>query len=209
VVAVVPRVGQLVNKAGGVYLVGDNGLYAFANLAAFNSWSYSFAQIFPANTAEVALSQVGIVPVRKDGCSNLFDQIKGVCGNTVTPVGPTSMQAFVSHLYSCVLQRNGSDAEVNGWSVMFTSNKSTVSAMYTTFFTSAEYKLRNSSDKDYATSLYKCILFRTPTDAEASFQAGALGFLTRNALRMNFLRSAEFQLSMQSNLNFLSSYGVE
>ncbi len=74
------RVGSLINKSGTVYLVGQKGLYGFPDLATFNSWGYTFSQVVTANSAESALSQIGVVPMRNPYCNNPLDQINGVCG---------------------------------------------------------------------------------------------------------------------------------
>ncbi len=61
------RVGQLVNKAGTVYLVGDNGLIGIPSLAVFNSWCFNFNELIEANAAETNLSQVGVLELRANG----------------------------------------------------------------------------------------------------------------------------------------------
>lgn len=61
------RVGQLVNKGGTVYLVGDNGLLGIPDLATFNSWCFSFSNVLPANQAETASPQVSVLVARAVG----------------------------------------------------------------------------------------------------------------------------------------------
>ena len=76
------RVGQLVFTNGGtVYLVGQNGLYGIPTIAVFNSWGWTFGQVVQANSAEQALSQIGIVPSRDPNCSDPISQINGTCGS--------------------------------------------------------------------------------------------------------------------------------
>ncbi len=78
------RVGQLAFINGGtVYLVGSKGLYGIPDIATFNSWGWSFSQVVAANSAEQALSQIGMVPMKHSGCSSALDQINGTC-NTIT-----------------------------------------------------------------------------------------------------------------------------
>lgn len=76
-----PRVGQVINKNGTVYLVAERGLYDFPNLAAFNSWGFSFSQVLPANSAEAALPVIGVVPMKLSGCNTPLEQIAGLCGS--------------------------------------------------------------------------------------------------------------------------------
>ena len=87
--AVTPRSGQLINKNGTVYLVGQAGLYGFPDLPTFQSWSFTFSQIIPGNSVELALSQIGIVPTKRASCTNPLDQITGVCGGSINIVTPT------------------------------------------------------------------------------------------------------------------------
>jgi len=95
------RVGQLVYNTGDrtVYLVGQKGLYGFPNLATFNSWGYSFSQVLPANSAELALQMIGLVPSKNPSCGNPLDQIVGTCGSNSSLVAlPNSSTARVGQL---------------------------------------------------------------------------------------------------------------
>jgi hypothetical protein len=75
------RVGQLVVMQNAtVYLVGSSGLYGIPSLDVFNSWGWSFTQVVPANSAEQALSQIGLIPMKQAGCNSPVDQINGTCG---------------------------------------------------------------------------------------------------------------------------------
>ncbi|MDR3642771.1 MAG: hypothetical protein P4L74_04060 [Candidatus Doudnabacteria bacterium] len=90
------RVGAIINNNGTVYLVGPNGLYGFPDLLTFNSWNFSFTNVVPANSAEQALSQIGVVPMRQAGCNSPLDQVNGICGTqSGVTVAPTSLN-FVS-----------------------------------------------------------------------------------------------------------------
>ncbi len=77
------RVGQLINKNGTVYLVGNGGLYGIPSLDVFNSWGWNFGQLVIANEAEKAMSQIGLVPSRDPNCKTALDQIAGVCGSNL------------------------------------------------------------------------------------------------------------------------------
>ena len=61
------RAGVLVNNAGTVYLVGATGLLGIPDVSTFNSWGYSFSDVVPANTADKALSQTGVMATRTAG----------------------------------------------------------------------------------------------------------------------------------------------
>lgn len=79
------RVGQLVYKSNKtVYLIGQNGLYGIPTVGVFNSWGWSFSQVLPANSAEEAMVQIGIVPSRDPACSDPLSQIAGTCGTAKT-----------------------------------------------------------------------------------------------------------------------------
>ncbi len=87
-VPVAPRAGQLININGTVYLVANTGLYGFPDAATFYSWGYKFTDIVTANSAETALSMIGLVPTEQAGCSSPLNQINGSCGqagSTTTP----------------------------------------------------------------------------------------------------------------------------
>lgn len=59
--------GTLVNNNGTVQLVGGSGLLGIPDLATFNSWGYSFSKVVPANTADKAMSQTGVMTARTAG----------------------------------------------------------------------------------------------------------------------------------------------
>lgn len=61
------RPGVLVNNNGTVQLVGVSGLLGIPDVATFNSWGYSFANVVPANTADKAMTQTGVMATRTAG----------------------------------------------------------------------------------------------------------------------------------------------
>ncbi len=61
------RPGVLVNNNGTVQLVGATGLLGIPDLATFNSWGYSFANVVPANAADKAMTQTGVMAARVAG----------------------------------------------------------------------------------------------------------------------------------------------
>jgi hypothetical protein len=112
-----PRVGQLINKNGTVFLVGNGGLYGIPDIATFNSWGWTFSQVLTANTAELALSQIGTVPSRNPNCNTALEQIAGTCGTTTT-VEP---RVNISSVYSpSSITAGTSDAEVGRFKISAT-----------------------------------------------------------------------------------------
>lgn len=61
------RVGTLINNGGTVQLVVNGGLWGVPSMDVFNSWGWSFSDVVPANSADVLLSQVGVIPARMAG----------------------------------------------------------------------------------------------------------------------------------------------
>ena len=85
------RVGQIIynpsNKT--IYLVGSNGLYGFPDAYTFYSWGFAFGQVVAGSSIELALPQIGIVPVKISGCSNPLSQINNSCTQSTTLAQPT------------------------------------------------------------------------------------------------------------------------
>jgi len=61
------RPGVLINNSGTVQLVVSGGLWGVPSLDVFNSWGWSFADVVPANSADTALTQTGVIPARMPG----------------------------------------------------------------------------------------------------------------------------------------------
>lgn len=59
--------GTLVNNGGTVQMVVSGGLWGIPSVDVFNTWGYSFADVVPANSADTAKSQVGVIPARMAG----------------------------------------------------------------------------------------------------------------------------------------------
>ncbi|MBI5530786.1 MAG: hypothetical protein HY918_04830 [Candidatus Doudnabacteria bacterium] len=81
-----PRVGQLINKSGTVFLVGNGVIYGIPSLAVFNSWGWNLGNIVNSNSSEDALPQGGVVPFRDPNCSTALDQILGKCPVSAKPI---------------------------------------------------------------------------------------------------------------------------
>lgn len=61
------RPGTLINNNGTVQLVVNGGLWGTPSMDVFNSWGWSFADVVPANSADVLLSQTGVIVARQAG----------------------------------------------------------------------------------------------------------------------------------------------
>jgi hypothetical protein len=80
------RQGVLVNQGGTVYLVGTATLLGIPSVDVFNSWGYSFADVVPANSGDMAMTKSGVMCARVAG--QLNPSFSGTCGSTVpTPPG--------------------------------------------------------------------------------------------------------------------------
>jgi len=76
--------GVLVNNNGTVQLVGNGGLLGIPDLATFNGWGYSFTKVVPANAADKAMTQTGVMATRTPG---QLSPTALAGGNTPPPVG--------------------------------------------------------------------------------------------------------------------------
>ncbi len=56
------RQGVLINNAGTIQLVGPSSLMGIPSQTVFGSWGYSFEDTVPANAADKAMSQSGVMP---------------------------------------------------------------------------------------------------------------------------------------------------
>lgn len=59
--------GVLINNGGTVQLRGTSGNLGIPDLATFNSWGYSFADVVPSNAADRAMTQTGVMAARVAG----------------------------------------------------------------------------------------------------------------------------------------------
>lgn len=77
--------GVLINNGGTVQLVGNTGLMGIPDIATFNSWGYSFADVVPANAADKAWTQTGVMTARQAGQLSPT----AVVSNPTNPTVPT------------------------------------------------------------------------------------------------------------------------
>lgn len=73
--------GVLVNNGGTVQLRGTSGNLGIPDIATFNTWGYSFADVVPANDADKAMTQSGVMAARTPGMLSPI----ATTGGTVTP----------------------------------------------------------------------------------------------------------------------------
>jgi hypothetical protein len=66
-VALAHRPGVLVNNKGTVQLVGMNGLMGIPTMDVLGSWGYTLADVVPANAADKAITQSGVMSARITG----------------------------------------------------------------------------------------------------------------------------------------------
>lgn len=59
--------GVLVNNGGTVQMVVSGGLWGIPSQDVFNSWGYNFADVVPANSADLVKEQIGVIPARQAG----------------------------------------------------------------------------------------------------------------------------------------------
>ncbi len=87
------RPGVLVNDNGTVKLIGTTGYLGIPDLATFNSWGYSFADVVPANAADKALVQTGVMAARIAGqlSPGAVTTTPGTTPGTTPTTGPVSV----------------------------------------------------------------------------------------------------------------------
>jgi hypothetical protein len=79
--------GTLVNNNGTVQLMGNSGLLGIPDVATFNSWGYSFTKVAPANAADKAMTQSGVMATRVAGQLSPTALVNTGCtSNCGTPV---------------------------------------------------------------------------------------------------------------------------
>ena len=64
------RPGVLINNNGTIQVIRSNGLTGIPSEAVFNSWGYNFADVVPANAADLAMVQSNIMLSRQAGQLN-------------------------------------------------------------------------------------------------------------------------------------------
>ncbi|MDR3642599.1 MAG: hypothetical protein P4L74_03175 [Candidatus Doudnabacteria bacterium] len=93
--------GTLVNNNGTVQLMGNGGVLGIPDLNTFNSWGYSFGKVVPANAADKAMSQTGVMAVRTPGQLSPIAMSGGTTnpgsGGTPVTVGPISVSLSSSN----------------------------------------------------------------------------------------------------------------
>lgn len=75
------RPGTLINNGGTIQLVVTGGLWGTPSMDVFNSWGWRLADVVTANSADVLLSQTGVIPARMAG------ELVPTATATTTPAG--------------------------------------------------------------------------------------------------------------------------
>lgn len=150
-----------------------------------------------------------------DACTNIagdqsavpqgytYDWTGSCVVDNATARGSAAQRALWAGLYSCVLSRTGSDAEITAW---VNQNVTSPAVAIRGFYLSPEYVSKNTSNQEFVRSLYSCLLKRTGDTAGVNGWVGQLQQGTsREAVLNGFINSAEFRGSasqtMQADLN--------
>ncbi|MBI5005163.1 MAG: DUF5010 domain-containing protein [Candidatus Lloydbacteria bacterium] len=108
---------------------------------------------------------------------------------------PTNGQSFVRGLYACILGREPSANEVDGWLNAAATNGMAVESAYRSFLFSDEYQVKRTSDSDFIGALYRCILYKEPDVEGMNDWAEQLntGARARYQIMEDIIDSAEFR----------------
>jgi hypothetical protein len=131
----------------------------------------------------------GDLSVCETGYSQTLHTAEIKVGTGSTAVNITSAATFYQYLYSCILERQGAQAEIDAWINLHT----TIRDSYLGFFNSPEYQSKNTTNEKFATQMYKCILLRDPEVTAVPYWNGRLaGGTTRAETLASFLVTPEF-----------------
>ncbi|HUO56453.1 MAG TPA: DUF4214 domain-containing protein, partial [Candidatus Paceibacterota bacterium] len=116
----------------------------------------------------------------------------------------TSVSAFYTALYKCILGRApGTYNDPGGLAYWIKGNSSfaTLYQPYASFFDSAEYLADNTSDREYVSQLFQCVLYRQPDAWNLNSWLQELGNGTsRDTVLQNVVSSVEFQTNDEPTL---------
>ncbi|HVM73652.1 MAG TPA: DUF4214 domain-containing protein [Candidatus Paceibacterota bacterium] len=118
---------------------------------------------------------------------------------TLVPLSSiTSVSAFYTALYECVLGRATGTRNDPGGLAYWVKNNSSFAILYqpyASFFDSNEYLAYKTTDQQYVTQLYECVLYRQPDQGGMNYWLTALANGTsRNSVLQDFTSGLEFQL---------------
>ncbi len=109
------------------------------------------------------------------------------------PVNP-GIGRFVERFYTVALERAGEKEGIEYWTLQIADGKCTPKAAAKSFFLSAEYVSKNTSDTKYITTLYRTFMGREPEAGGVGYWQGVLdGGATREQILEGFADSAEFK----------------
>lgn len=124
------RPGTLINNNGTVQLVVSGGLWGVPSMDVFNSWGWSFADVVPSNSADVLLSQTGVIPARQAG--DLVPTATTGGGNTGGPLNGGAGDAVISATTAdneTTVNEGDNNTFVNGFKVEATGSDIQVSSI--------------------------------------------------------------------------------
>jgi Domain of unknown function (DUF4214) len=138
--------------------------------------------------------------------TNILPKLKLLLPVPAVPMVPTSLNGFVSHLYSCVLMNNNPDSGgVSYWLNLLQTKAITSKDAYISFFGYQKDLANAVSNEQFAKQLYECTLFRE-VDA-VSYNNVLTGLnnstLTRTSLVQSVLNSDEFNTGILPKLQVL------
>ncbi len=122
------------------------------------------------------------------------------------PSIPTSLNAFVHTLYSCVLNNNTPDSVgINFWLGNLQTGALTPYGIYVEFFRYQKDVVPAITDDQFTKKLYSCMLFRPADDVSYAnvMQGLGNGSLTREGLVQTVLNSTEFTIGILPKLKLL------
>ena len=109
----------------------------------------------------------------------------------IPPVFADPKTSFFTSLYNCILGRNPDPVGLRGW-VGVTSTTS-ISYFYKSFFGSAEYVSRATTNQIYTQQLFQCVLGRTGSAQDITVWANAVASTSRASALDSILGSSEFR----------------
>lgn len=120
--------------------------------------------------------------------------------------GITDKAEFIDGLYTCILERI---ADAGGFATYDALPPSTtLASLFADFFESTEYVDKNTSNTEYVTQLYQCILYRAPDPNGLQTYVDLLATETRAQILSIFVTSTEFLTQDAPQLNSATGFAV-
>ncbi len=166
------------------------------------------------NNAVVAVQQNGIISGVGVGTTKVWAKIEGTknkaaCDVTVKEPGPDPdpepdhVVAFVSRMYSIILERNPEEGGLQYWTDLLRTKQIDGAGFANGVVMSAEYINKNDSDEIYVTKLYRTFLNREPdAPGYADWVHQLKQGYTRKKILKGFVNSLEFT-------DICAAYGID